>query len=113
MFVDIERRCRTDQRLSPIIGKGVWKSLAECQEQAKAHGQQWDDEQQSAWYCYKDGDAFVPGWFNDLKAWKAKLDWGNEQALGGIGIWVLDGVNDPPERWQVLRHYWGQGQKTP
>ena len=26
-----------------------------------------------------------------------------EWGLGGIGQWILDGVNDPTERWQVLR----------
>jgi hypothetical protein len=25
------------------------------------------------------------------------------QGLGGIGVWVPDGVNDPPQRWQALR----------
>lgn len=104
-FGGYEWRCRTDQRLSPIVGRGILKSLAECEQKARKHGQRWDDEQQSPWYCYKEGDAFVQGWYNDLKAWQAKLDWIKQQQLGGIGIWVLDGVNDPPERWQALRAY--------
>jgi spore germination protein YaaH len=62
----------------------------------------------TAWYCYRDGDAFVQGWFNDAKAWTAKLRWVKEQDLGGIGIWVLDGTNDSPERWQVLRAAFGE-----
>jgi hypothetical protein len=28
-----------------------------------------------------------------------------EQGLGGIGVWVLDGVSDPPQRWQALRAF--------
>ena len=35
--------------------------------------------------------------------WTATLNWVKEQGFGGIGLWVLDDVNDPPERWQVLR----------
>ncbi len=56
-------------------------------------------------YCYPSGDAFVQGWFNDARAWRAKLGWIREQALGGIGIWVLDCVNNPPGTWELLRHY--------
>jgi spore germination protein YaaH len=106
-FAGYEWRCRTEERLSPILGRGVSKSLAECEEKARLHGQRWDTEQQSPWYCYRDGDAFVQGWYNDTRAWTAKLDWVKAQGLGGIGIWVLDGVADPPERWQVLRAYRG------
>ncbi len=65
----------------------------------------WDEQQKSSWYCYRDGDAFVQGWFNDGRAWQAKLDWIGEQGLGGLGIWVLDGANDPPKTWELLRRY--------
>jgi spore germination protein YaaH len=104
-FGGYEWRCRTDTPLSPILGKGISRSLAECEEQTKLHGSRWDDLQKSPWYGYREGDAFVQGWYNDLRAWKAKLDWIREQQLGGIGVWALDGVNDPPQRWQALRHF--------
>jgi spore germination protein YaaH len=104
-FGGYEWRCRTEERLSPILGRGIRKSLAECEEQARRHGRRWDAAQQSPWYAYRDGDAFVQGWYNDQQAWQAKLDWIKAQGLGGVGLWVLDGVNDPPERWQLLRAY--------
>ncbi len=107
-----EWRCRTDQRLSPTLGNGVWHSLAECEVKAIEHGPRWDDAQQSAWYCYRDSDAFVQGWFNNARAWRAKLDWVKGQGLGGIGIWVLDGANDPLETWQALRQFSGLRQST-
>ena len=106
-FGGYEWRCRTDERLSSTLGKGVWRSLSDCEAAVRQHGLRWDDAQQSAWYCYRDGDAFVQGWFNGAKAWTAKLRWVKEQDLGGIGIWVLDGVTDPPDRWQVLRAAFG------
>lgn len=102
-FGGYEWRCRSDQRLAPILAKGAAKSLAECEAQARLHGRRWDQAQQSPWYCYAEGDAFVQGWYNDPAAWQAKLDWLKTQGYGGIGIWVLDGVGDPPERWQCLR----------
>lgn len=105
-FGGYEWRARTDRPLAPTIARGVPLSLRAAEARAQAHGRRWDEEQRSPWYVYRDGDVFVQGWYNDLAAWKAKLDWIDEQHLGGIGIWVLDGVHDPPERWEALRHYW-------
>jgi spore germination protein YaaH/predicted DNA-binding transcriptional regulator AlpA len=100
-----EWRCRTDQRLAPILDKGTWRSLEECEDKAREHGARWDERQKSSWYCYPDGDAFVQGWFNDARAWQAKLSWIDEQGLGGLGVWVLDGANDPPATWELLHRY--------
>ena len=100
-----EWRCRTDQPLAPIVNKGTWRPLEECEAKSREHGARWDEQQKSSWYCYPDGGAFVQGWFNDAHAWQAKLDWIGEQQLGGIGIWVLDGANDPFATWELLRRY--------
>ena len=70
-------------------------------------GPRWDEAQQSPWYAYPDGGAFVQGWYNNPRSWRARLDWIRQEKLGGIGIWVLDGVNDPPERWEALREFTG------
>jgi hypothetical protein len=106
-----EFRCRTELRLSPTTVKGVWKTLAECEEQARRHGRRWDAAQQSPWYCYREGELFVQGWYNDAASWKARLDWVKEEGFGGIGLWILDGVIDPPERWQALRGFAGAGRQ--
>jgi spore germination protein len=102
-----EWRCRTEAPLSPTLDKGAWRSLAECEAKMRQHGARWEDAQKSPWYCYRDGDAFVQGWYNDARAWNAKLDWVREQGLGGIGVWVLDGAQDPPDMWRVLRQFAG------
>src|SRR5205823_1767555 len=69
-FGGYEWRCRTAERLSPTLGRGVPKSLAECEEQARRHTKRWDEAQQSPWYVYAEGDGFVQGWYNDLPAWQ-------------------------------------------
>src|SRR5262249_40926237 len=88
-FGGYEWRCRTGDRLSPTLSPGAWKTLAQCREQVRLHGERWDRDQQSPWYCYPEGDAFIQGWYNDPRAWSAKLAWIQEQRLGGIGLWVL------------------------
>ena len=50
-------------------------------------------------------DVFVQGWYSDPEAWNARLAWIRGEGLGGIGVWVLDGAHDPPERWEALRAY--------
>lgn len=112
-FGGYEWRCRTGQRLSPILGKGVRKTLAECEESARLHGRRWDEAQQSPWYSYRDGDTFVQGWYSDLQAWQARLAWVDRQGLGGIGLWALDGVNDPPQRWRALRGWLRASRASP
>jgi spore germination protein YaaH len=113
-FGGYEWRCRTDTRLSPILGTGVWRSLEACEEQVRRYGRRWDESQQSPWYCYKDGDVFVQGWYNDLASWRAKLEWIKAKDLGGIGVWILDGANDPPERREALRTFMkSHGVSTP
>ncbi len=104
-FGGYEWRCRTDRPLAPILDKGTWRSLEECEAKAREHGMRWDERQKSSWYCYPDAGAFVQGWFNDARAWQAKMDWIGEQGLGGLSIWVLDGANDPPKSWELLRRY--------
>lgn len=104
-FGGYEWRCRTDSPLSPTLGPGRPITAAEAAQMANRYGRRWDARQQSPWYCHQDGDAFVQGWYSDEPAWQARLRWVWEQGLGGIGVWVLDGVNDPPERWQLLRGF--------
>src|SRR5207253_4214828 len=82
-FGGYEWRCRTDRPLSPTLAPGARKTLAECRDQARKHGERWDAAQQSPWYCYPDGNAFIQGWYNDERAWNAKLKWIRAQCLGG------------------------------
>lgn len=90
-----EFRSRTDRPLSPILRPGVRQPYEYLEAQARKYGKRRDEKQQSAWYVYPEDDHFVQGWYDDDDAWKSKLNYVNEQGLGGIGIWVLDGAADP------------------
>lgn len=94
-FGGYEWRCQSDLPLSPVLDRGVWRSLEECERAGKPTGSA-GTRRSSCPGTYRDGDVFVQGWYNDPVTWQARLDWVKEQGLGGVGIWVLDGVNDPP-----------------
>ncbi|MEK7406142.1 MAG: glycosyl hydrolase family 18 protein [Acidobacteriota bacterium] len=102
-----EFRCRTPERLSPILERGVSRPLDYLEAQARKYGKRRDWKQQAAWYVYQDGDQFVQGWYDDEQSWAAKLDYVNQEELGGVGIWVLDGASDAPAMWDLLRAAFG------
>ena len=56
---------------------------------------------------YKDGEQYVQGWYDDDHSWAAKLDYTSQEGLGGVGIWVIDGQNDAPLMWEMLRAAFG------
>lgn len=98
-----EFRCRTAERLSPILERGTSQPFEFMEAQAQQYGKRWDWQQQSAWYVYQNGDDFVQGWYDDAASWSAKLDYVNQEGLGGVGIWVLRGGHDAPAMWEMLR----------
>jgi spore germination protein len=98
-----EFRTRTADRLSATAGAGKTQAFDYMESQAVTYGKRWDSKQQSAWYVYQDGDQFVQGWYDDDDSWAAKLDYVNQEGLGGVGIWVLDGLNDSPQMFDLLR----------
>lgn len=102
-FRGYEFQARTAERLAPTLGPGKPQPFEYLEAQAARYGKRWDSEQQAAWYVYREGDHFVQGWYDDNHSWAAKLDYVNRQGLGGIGIWAVDGANDSPEMWEMLR----------
>ena len=101
-FAGYEFRCRTEQRLSPTLGPGRRRPFAEMEAQARLHGARWDEAQQSAWYAFREGDAWVQGWYDTARSWRAKLAYIDRQGLGGAGIWVLDGAGDSDAMWEMI-----------
>jgi len=108
-----EFRTRAADRLSATAGAGKTQPFDYMESQAAIYGKRWDSRQQSAWYVYQDGDQFVQGWYDDDHSWAAKLDYVNQEGLGGVGIWVLDGLNDSPQMWDLLRANFGALKTSP
>lgn len=102
-----EFRCESAGRLATAIGRARTQPFEYMERQAALYGKRWDWRQQSAWYVYRDGEQFVQGWYDDEHSWAAKLDYVNQEELGGVGIWVVDGTNDSPAMWEMLRVAFG------
>ncbi|HET8546971.1 MAG TPA: glycosyl hydrolase family 18 protein [Bryobacteraceae bacterium] len=98
-----EFRARSAARLAAILERGKTQPYEYMQAQAALYGKRWDSKQQSTWYASQDGEEFIQGWFDDEHSWAAKLDYVNQEELGGVGIWVVDGQNDSPAMWDMLR----------
>ncbi len=103
-----EWRCRSDQPLSPIyplIEKPRRITAEQARANAATHGRRFEPRQQEPWYCYREGDHFVQGWYEDEESFAAKLDLAGRFDLQGVCLWVLDGVKEPPETYRLLREH--------
>jgi len=101
----IEWDCRTDQPLSPILGKPRMLTAVEARANAEKHGRKFDPKQQAPWYCYAKGDGFVQGWYEDEESFAAKLKLFRRHDLAGVCIWVLDGVREPADVFTSIRKH--------
>jgi len=97
--------CKTDRPLSGIVGRPRPISAGEARSNADKHGRKFDPQQKAPWYCYAKGDAFVQGWYEDDESLAAKLSFFREQDLAGVCIWVIDGVQEPPETFKLIRKH--------
>jgi len=105
-----EWTCRSDQALSPIIGKPRKVSTQEARANAEKHGRLFHPEQKIPWYRYREGDHWVQGWYEDEESLAAKLELADSYDLQGVCIWVLDGAAEPPSTFELIhRHLRGRG----
>jgi hypothetical protein len=102
-----EFRCRSADRLANTMERGQTRPYDYLEAQAALYGKRWDSKQQAAWYVYQQGEEFVQGWYDDDHSWAAKLDYVSQEQLSGVGIWVVDGMNDAPAMWEMLRTSFG------
>jgi spore germination protein YaaH len=47
----------------------------------------------------------VQGWYEDDEAFAAKMDLVQQQDLGGVCLWVLDGPRDPRSIFERTKKY--------
>lgn len=101
-----EWRCRSEQPLSPIyplIDKPRRITAEQARANAARHGRRFAPQQQEPWYCYREGDRFVQGWYEDEESFAAKPDLARRFNLQGVCLWVLDGAKKSSEDYRLIR----------
>lgn len=68
------------------VGESIFYS--EAYPNALQYGRLWDEESQSPWYKYNDGQ-WHQGWYDDSLSLAKKFEFVIDQDLKGIGIWAL------------------------
>ncbi|RMD93981.1 MAG: hypothetical protein D6813_03090, partial [Calditrichaeota bacterium] len=63
---------------------------------AQQYGRLWDQESQTPWYKYNDGQ-WHQGWYDDSLSLALKFNLVKEKSLKGIGIWALTYDGERPE----------------
>jgi spore germination protein YaaH len=100
-----EWTCQNDKPLSPIIGRPRKLTLEQARANAEKHGRRFNPEQKAPWYCYKEGDRWVQGWYEDEESVAAKFELAKATGLQGVCIWILDGAKEPPGTFELIHRY--------
>ena len=96
---------KTDQPLAHILAKARPVTPEQARANAQKYGRRFELQQKEPWYCYRRGEGWVQGWYEDDEAFAAKLDLAQEQDIGGVCLWVLDGPNDPRSLFDLTAKY--------
>ncbi len=97
--------CRSDQPLSPILGRPRRLSPEEARANAQKYGRRFDPRQQVPWYCHRQDGRWIQGWYEDEKSLAAKFDLARQEGLQGACIWVLDGGHEPASTFTAIRRH--------
>ena len=100
-----EWTCKSDRPLAPIVGRPRKLSPSEARANAAKYGRRFDPHHQVPWYCYRQGDQWIQGWYEDEESLAAKLKMARRLSIQGICLWVLDGANEPPQTFQLIREH--------
>lgn len=71
---------------------------AEAHDEAARWGAQWDATTLSPWYW----DGASQGWYSDVDSLRARIRYGLDAGLGGIGFWALHYDEGDPELWSMV-----------
>ena len=89
-------------------GSGDAKFYSEAIALAESYGPLWNDESQTPWYRYQDGNNnWHQGWYDDSSSLSLKYELAIDEDLLGIGIWALGYDGTEPELWGALADHFG------
>ncbi len=95
-----------DTLAAPTLGPGDAILYSEAYPNALQHGRLWDQNSQTPWYRYNNGQ-WHQGWYDDSLSLALKFDMVNLDNLKGIAIWALSYDGQRQELQQALANAFG------
>ncbi len=82
-----------------------------AQPASELYGLIWDNESQTPWYRYNDGDNWHQVWFDNDSSLGLKYNLARTKSLQGVGMWALGYDGNRQELWNELEKQFGSGQE--
>ena len=95
-----------DTLVSPTLGSGNAIFYSEAYPNAMQYGRLWDQNSQTPWYRYNNGQ-WHQGWYDDSLSLALKFNYSNQEDLKGIAIWALSYDGQRQELQQALLNAFG------
>lgn len=105
-FFGFEWPTANDTLVAPTLGAGDAIFYSEAYPNAMQYGRLWDQNSQTPWYRYNDGQ-WHQGWYDDSLSLALKFNYVNQEDLKGIAIWALSYDGQRLELQQALSNAFG------
>ena len=83
-------------------GSGGSRTFRVAEPEALSLGKNWEDISKSAYYHRTANNQLYQVWYDDGRAFEAKVAYVDERDLGGIGIWALGYEGAFPDLWNAI-----------
>ena len=86
--------------------------LSDAVSQASIRGRRWDEQSQTAWYRFQDGEQWIQVWFDDLASLELKYTMALDNNWRGFGMWALGYEGRQSAPWQLIERLNGRRVST-
>ena len=85
--------------------------LSDAVPQANIWGRRWDEQSQTAWYRFQDGEQWIQVWFDDVASLELKYTMALDNNWRGFGMWALGDEGSESAPWQLIERL--NGRRVP
>lgn len=94
-------------------GSGGSRTFRVAEPEALSIGKNWEDISKSVYYHRTANNQLYQVWYDDGRAFEAKVAYVDERDLGGIGIWALGYEGASPDLWDAIDTVFGIDEPGP
>ena len=84
------------------LSDGASRTFKVAEPEARTLGKGWEDQSKSTYYHKTSGGELSQIWYDDGRAFEAKIAYVDEMDLGGVGIWALGYEGAYPDLWDAI-----------